>query len=54
LKGLVDSLRKVDANLSKFPFGKEQYDKIVKELAAKNMSRKIKIIEDVQRSLFVA
>ena len=35
LKGLVDSLKKVDANLSKFPFNKEIYEKIVSEIGGR-------------------
>lgn len=55
LKGLVDSLRKVDANLSKFPFNKEVYDKFVLELGSRKQTKsRVKYIEDIQRSLFVA
>lgn len=55
LKGLVDSLRKVDANLSKFPFTEEIYNKFIQELGSRKQTRsRVKFIEDIQRSLFVA
>lgn len=55
LKGLVESLKRVDANLKKFPFGESQYQRFVKELAQKQISgNKVKYLEEIQRSLFVA
>lgn len=55
LQGLVESLNKVDANLSKFPFGEQQYQRILADLAKKQIQiNRTKCLSDIQRSLFVA
>ena len=54
LKGLSESLKKVAANLSKFPFNKEIYDKFVNDLGGRKQVKKQQYLLDIQRSLFVA
>lgn len=54
LKGLADSLRKVEANLSKFPFNEEIYNRFVQDYGGRKQIKKTKLLEDIQRALFVA
>lgn len=54
LKGLADSLRKVEANLTRFPFNKEIYEKFVEDFGGRKPVKKTKLLEDIQRALFVA
>ncbi len=42
------------ANLSKFPFNKEIYDKFVNDLGGRKQVKKQQYLLDIQRSLFVA
>ena len=42
------------ANINKFPFNKDIYDKIVNDFGGRKVIKKLKLIEDIQRSLFVA
>jgi hypothetical protein len=54
LKGLAESLKKVSANLSKFPFNEEIYTKFVNDFGGRKQVKKLKLLEDIQRALFVA
>ena len=54
LSGLANTLQKVILNIKKYPFNQEMYDKFVKEFAKKADMRKQSMLEQVQRSLFVA
>lgn len=48
LKGLVESLKRVDANLSKFPFGKSQYQRFVRDLSQRQVAgNKMKYLEEI-------
>jgi len=44
----------VAANISKYPFNEETFNKFVQEFGGRKQVKKIKLLEDVQRSLFVA
>jgi hypothetical protein len=54
LKGLAESLKKVAANISKFPFNKEIYERMVNDFGGRKQIKKMKLVEDIQRALFVA
>ncbi len=54
LKGLAESLKKVHANLTKFPFNKEIYERFVNDFGGRKPVKKLKLLEDIQRALFVA
>lgn len=47
LRGLVDSIKKVDANLSKFPFNKEIYDRFVQDFGGRKQVKKLKLVEEI-------
>jgi hypothetical protein len=54
LQGLSMTLTKVIINIKKFPFSEKMYKKYVGEFGRKNLSKKMKYLEEIQRSLFVA
>jgi len=54
LQGLSESLRKVVLSVSKFPFREENYTKMVQEFGSRKTIKKVKLLEEVQRALFVA
>ena len=54
LKGLSESLKKVAANISKYPFSEETFNRFVNEFGSRKQVKKVKLIEELQRSLFVA
>ena len=47
LKGLAESLKKVQLNLEKFPFTKDIYDKMVEEFGGRKQAKKRKLLEDI-------
>ena len=47
LKGLAESLKKVAANLSKYPFNKEIYERFVNDLGGRKQVKKLKYLEDI-------
>ena len=54
LKGLSMTLTKVIINIKKFPFSEKMYKKYVNEFGRRQLSKKMKFLEEIQRSLFVA
>ena len=54
LKGLSDALRKVAMNLPKYPFNEQIYMKHVNDFGGRKSIKKQKILEEIQKSLFVA
>ena len=44
LKGLAESLKKVAANLSKYPFNKEIYEKFVNDLGGRKQVKKLQYL----------
>lgn len=54
LQGLSMTLTKVIINIKKFPFSEKMYKKYVNEFGRKQLSKKGKYLEEIQRSLFVA
>ena len=47
LKGLAESLKKVHANILKFPFNKEIYEHLVEEFGGRKQVKKLKLLEDI-------
>jgi hypothetical protein len=54
LKGLSESIIKVEANLAKFPFNQEIYQRMVRDFAGRKPVKRTKLLEEIQRALFVA
>lgn len=54
LSGLAMTLTKVIVNIKKFPFDQKSYDKFVNEFGKRQLQKKMKHLEEIQRSLFVA
>jgi len=54
LTGLSLTLTKVIVNIKKFPFNEKMYIKYVTEFGKRQLSKKMKYLEEIQRSLFVA
>ncbi len=54
LRGLSEALKKVAQNIVKFPFNEEVYNKFVNDFGGRKQVRKQKLLEDIQKSLFVA
>jgi hypothetical protein len=47
LKGLAESLKKVHANLQKFPFNKDIYEKFINDFGGRKQVKKLKLLEDI-------
>ena len=47
LKGLSEFLKKVAANITKFPFTKDTYHKYVNEFGGRTQVKKLKLVEEV-------
>ena len=47
LKGLSESLKKVAANITKFPFNKEIYERFVNDFGGKKQVKKLKLLEEL-------
>lgn len=54
LTGLSLTLTKVIVNIKKFPFNEKMYQKYVNEFGKRQLQKKMKYLEEIQRSLFVA
>lgn len=54
LSGLALTLTKVIVNIKKFPFNEKMYIKYVNEFGKRQLQKKMKYLEEIQRSLFVA
>ena len=54
LRGLQDLLAKAEANIQKFPFNEDIYTRLVEDFGGRKQVKKMKLLEEVQRSLFVA
>jgi len=54
LIGLSGTLTKVIINIKKFPFHEKMYNKYVKEFGQRQLHKKMKYFEEIQRALFVA
>lgn len=47
LKGLSESLKKVAANISKYPFSEDTFNRFVNEFGARKQVKKIKLLEEL-------
>lgn len=54
LSGLSLTLTKVIVNIKKFPFTDRMYNKYINEFGKRQLQKKMKYLEEIQRSLFVA
>lgn len=54
LSGLSLTLTKVIVNIKKFPFTERMYLKYVNEFGKRQLQKKMKYLEEIQRALFVA
>ena len=54
LIGLSATISKVIANIKKFPFHEKMYLKYAGEFGQRNLGKKMKYLEEIQRALFVA
>ncbi len=54
IQGLSTTLSKVIVNIKKFPFNESTYQKYVNELGKREITKKVKYLEEIQRALFVA
>ena len=54
LKGLSDFLNKVSANMAKFTFSKDVYDRFVNDFGGRKPVKHKKLLEDIQKYLLFA